>query len=156
MRPRSAAFLQRPAADLFYRVNNHFWRKYQMSMSKKTLTPIAAALGTTFVVSLAASPVVLAAENPFALNNLSSGYMVAEEGKCGEGKCGENKDTSAEGKCGEDKEAEGKCGENKEAEGKCGENKDTSAEGKCGEGKCGEKQKAHEGKCGEGKCGENK
>jgi uncharacterized low-complexity protein len=96
-------------------------------MSNKTLKPIAAALGTTFVVSLAASPMVLAAENPFALNDLSGGYMVAEEGKCGEGKCGEKE---GEGKCGE-KEAEGKCGE-----GKCGENKE--AEGKCGEGKCGE------------------
>jgi len=108
-------------------------------MSKKTLIPIAAALGTTFVVSLAASPVVLAADNPFALNDLSRGYMVAEEGNCGE-----------------EKDAEGKCGEEKEGEGKCGENKDTSAEGKCGEGKCGEKRKTHEGKCGEGKCGENK
>src|SRR3989344_1526848 len=98
-------------------------------MSKKTLIPIAAALGTTFVISLAASPVVLAADNPFALNDLSSGYMVAEAGNCGE---------------------------EKDGEGKCGENKDPSAEGKCGEGKCGEKRKTHEGKCGEGKCGENK
>ena len=104
-------------------------------MSKKTLTPIAAVLGTTFAVSLSASPITLAAENPFALNDLSSGYMVAEEGKCGEGKCGE-------------KEGEGKCGE-----GKCGEGKD-KGEGKCGEGKCGEKE--GEGKCGEGKCGEDK
>jgi len=92
-------------------------------MSKKTLKPIAAALGTTFIVSLAASPIVQAAENPFALNELSNGYMVAEEGSCGEekdaeGKCGEEKD--AEGKCGEEKDAEGKCGEEKEAEGKCG------------------------------------
>jgi uncharacterized low-complexity protein len=102
-------------------------------MSKMILKPIAAALGTTFVVSLAASPIVQAAENPFALNDLSSGYMVAEEGACGE------------------KEGEGKCGE-KEGEGKCGEKK---AEGKCGEGKCGENKEA-EGKCGEGKCGENK
>ena len=101
-------------------------------MSKKTLKPVVAALGTTFVVSLAASPVVLATDNPFALNDLSSGYMVAGH------------------------DAEGKCGENKEAEGKCGDMKDTSAEGKCGEGKCGEKRKEHEGKCGEGKCGENK
>ena len=75
-------------------------------MSKKTIKPIAAVLGTTFVVSLASSPIVQAEENPFALNDLSGGYMVAEEGKCSEGKCGENKE--AEGKCGE-----GKCGENK-------------------------------------------
>lgn len=81
-------------------------------MSKKNLTPIAAALGTTFVISLATSPITQAAENPFVLNDLSSGYMVAEEGACGE--------KEGEGKCGEEKEGEGKCGEEKEAEGKCG------------------------------------
>jgi uncharacterized low-complexity protein len=114
---------------------------------KMTLKPITVALGTTFAISLAASPVVNAAENPFSATAYESGYMVAE-GKCGEGKCGEGKD--AEGKCGEGKEAEGKCGEGKDAEGKCGEGKE--AEGKCGEGKCGEGKEA-EGKCGEGKCG---
>jgi uncharacterized low-complexity protein len=105
-------------------------------MSKKyQLKPIAAALGTTFAVSLAMSPVLHAADNPFSMAEYQNGYMVAEgEGKCGEGK-GE-----AEGKCGEGKgEAEGKCGEGKgEAEGKCGEGKEEAAEGKCGEGKCGE------------------
>lgn len=102
-------------------------------MSKKTaLKPIAAALGTTFVVSLATSPAAFSAENPFTMNELSNGYMVAAH------------------------DTEGKCGDKKESEGKCGDKKDTSAEGKCGEGKCGEKRKAHEGKCGEGKCGNNK
>jgi len=100
---------------------------------KNVLKPVAAALGTTFVVSLATSPIVSATENPFSINAMSNGYMVAEH------------------------EAEGKCGGNKEeSEGKCGDQKDTSAEGKCGEGKCGEKRKEHEGKCGEGKCGDNK
>jgi uncharacterized low-complexity protein len=72
-------------------------------------------------------------QSPFAMQDLGSGYMVAEhhEGKCGEGKCG-----------GEKKAAEGKCGGEKKA-----------AEGKCGEGKCGGEKKAAEGKCGEGKCG---
>lgn len=102
-------------------------------MSKYTLKPIAAALGTTFAVSLALSPIASAGQNPFSLTELSGGYMVA--------------DSHAEGSCG-DKKTEG--------EGKCGEGKDTSAEGKCGEGKCGEKRMAHEGKCGEGKCGEGK
>ena len=129
-------------------------------MSKKTtLKPLAAALGTTFVVSLSASPVINAAENPFGMNAFESGYMVAEgncgdkmkdQGKNGEGNCGENKDTSAEGKCGE-----GKCGEKRKAnEGKCGE-------GKCGDKKMDEGTKMEEGKCGdkkmdEGKCGGNK
>ncbi len=104
--------------------------------NKSKLRPIAAALGTTFAVSLAISPVANATENPFAMNDLSSGYMVAEgkdaEGKCGEGKCGEGKKAAKEGKCGE-----GKCGEGKKAmkEGKCGEGKKMEGEGKCGEDK---------------------
>ena len=105
-------------------------------MSKKTqLKPLAAAIGTTFAVSLAVSPVVNAADNPFSMTQIESGYMVADghEGKCGEGKCGDKKE--GEGKCGE-----GKCGDKKEGE------------GKCGEGKCGDKKES-EGKCGEGKCG---
>ena len=103
-------------------------------MSKKTLKPIAAALGTTFVVSLAASPVTQAADNPFSMTELSSGYMVAAEGNCG--------DKGME---------EGNCGDKGKEEGSCGDK--GADEGKCGEGKCGEKREAHEGKCGEGKCG---
>ena len=113
-------------------------------MSNNSMKPLAIALGATFVTSLAGTSVVNAAENPFSMTELSSGYMVAAEGKCGEGKCGEGMKDKAEGKCGE---------------GKCGEGMKGSAEGKCGEGKCGEgmKDKAQEeGKCGEGKCGGNK
>ncbi|MCH8261836.1 MAG: hypothetical protein IIA77_02135 [Proteobacteria bacterium] len=109
-----------------------------MSKERK-LTPMAAALGTTFAVSLMASPITQAAANPFTMTDHGAGYMVAEagdkkaEGKCGEGKCGDKK---AEGG---DKKAEGKCGE-----GKCGDKKaedgDKKAEGKCGEGKCGDKK----------------
>ena len=82
-------------------------------MSKKSqLKPLSIALGTAFAASMAASNVATAAEgNPFATNQLSSGYMqVADkhkEGKCGEGKCG-GKKSEKEGKCGE-----GKCGGNK-------------------------------------------
>jgi len=111
--------------------------------NKTTLRPIAAALGTTFAVSLALSPVANAGQNPFSLNELSGGYMVA--GHDAEGKCGEGKG-----------EGEGKCGEGKdEGEGHCGEEKGEH-EGKCGEGKCGADKNEGEGKCGEGKCGENK
>ena len=106
-------------------------------MSNKTvIKPLALALGATLVTSLAGTTVANAADNPFSMTELSSGYMVAEkaEGKCGEGKCGEGKMKGAEGKCGE---------------GKCGEGKMKGAEGKCGEGKCGEgKMKGKEGKCG--------
>lgn len=102
-------------------------------MSKKTtLKPLAIAASAAFATSLAATPAANAADNPFAMSELSSGYMVAEktEGKCGEGKCGE-----------------GKCG---------GEKKAADAEGKCGEGKSGDDKKEGEGKCGEGKCGGDK
>jgi len=104
--------------------------------NRKSLKPIAAALGTTFAVSLLSMPIANAEENPFNATQLSNGgYMIAgdkAEGKCGEGKCGEGK-KEAEGKCGEGKdEGEGKCGEGKdEGEGKCGEGKD-EGEGKCG------------------------
>ena len=122
-------------------------------MSKKQkLTPVAAVMGTAFAASMAMSNVAVAADagaNPFAMNELSSGYMqVASEGKCGGKK-------STEGKCGE-----GKCGGKKEMdknmEGNCG-GKKAEKEGKCGEGKCGGKKKSSsEGKCGEGKCGGSK
>jgi uncharacterized low-complexity protein len=100
-------------------------------MSKKTL--IATAVGSAFVASMAAAPIAAAAENPFALTGLSSGYQVADnhgemkptdkkmpEGKCGEGKCGATKkgEKSTEMKPTDKKMPEGKCGE-----GKCGATK---------------------------------
>jgi len=111
------------------------------------MKPLALALGAAFVTSLAGASVANAAENPFGMTELSSGYMVAETGM-------------KEGKCGAThmKEKEGKCGSNMSRE--------KMKEGKCGTGKCGanmkQKQKMHEGKCGdsmskekmkEGKCG---
>ena len=76
---------------------------------ESTKKPLAIALGAAFVTTLAATPVANAADNPFAMSELSSGYMVAEiaEGKCGEGKCGGDM-KATEGKCGE-----GKCGGDK-------------------------------------------
>jgi uncharacterized low-complexity protein len=82
---------------------------------KMQLKPLAAALGTTFAVSLSMAPIANAAENPFAVTAFQNGYMVAGEH---EGKCGAGKD--AEGKCGAGKGAEGKCGAGKGAEGKSG------------------------------------
>ncbi len=144
-------------------------------MSKKTMKPISLAIGTAFVTSLAISNVSAEADvntNPFAMDELSSGYMQLaasyagnksdKEGKCGEGKCGEKKD-AGEGKCGGEKsEKEGKCGEGKcggekaEKEGKCGEGKCGGEMDKNMEGKCGGDKADEEGKCGEGKCGESK
>jgi uncharacterized low-complexity protein len=96
---------------------------------KSTKKPLAIALGAAFVTTLAATPVANAAENPFAMSELSSGYMVAEmaEGKCGGDKAGATATESADKAT-----AEGKCGE-----GKCGGEKKMDKEGKCGEGKCG-------------------
>ena len=116
-------------------------------MSQESIKkPLSIALGAAFATSLAAAPVANAADNPFAMSELSSGYMVADshmEGKCGEGKCGDAKATATEGA--EKSTAEGKCGE-----GKCGGEKAST------EGKCGGEKKMEEGKCGEGKCGANK
>lgn len=108
-----------------------------MKASKSTLSLV---IGGAFAASVAATSVV-AAENPFALKPLSSGYMVAEhhgekdkEGKCGSGKCGAEKKSDAKS------DAEGKCGT-----GKCGSemksDKKTDTEGKCGTGKCGAEKK---------------
>ncbi|WP_068825683.1 HvfA family oxazolone/thioamide-modified RiPP metallophore [Pseudomonas sp. BMS12] len=91
----------------------------------KQRNTLAITLGAALLSSAFA---VQAGSNPFAAQELSSGYSLAahekdHEGSCGEGKCG------AEMK-GEAKAAEGKCGA--EASGT-----DKVAEGKCGEGKCG-------------------
>ncbi|MFN3544820.1 MAG: hypothetical protein ACK4UX_08210 [Thiobacillus sp.] len=93
-------------------------------MSNKTL--IATALGTAFAAGMAAAPIASAAENPFALTGLSSGYQVADNHAA--------KPAS--------KPAEGKCGSTAKMK-----------DGKCGEGKCGSTAKMKDGKCGEGKCG---
>lgn len=101
-----------------------------MNQTQKT---IALAIGGAFALSVAATT-VNAAENPFAMKSLSSGYQVADhheekmkDGKCGAGKCGAEK--AKEGKCSAEKAAEGKCSAEKAAEGKC--SADKMKEGKC-------------------------
>lgn len=113
-----------------------------MKTQNKTL---ALVLGGAFAAAVGVSPVVHAAENPFALKTLSSGYMVADhheggekmkDGKCGAGKCGANmkKKKAEEGNCGAKESKEGNCGADKKAkEGNCG------AEKKDKEGSCGNK-----------------
>ena len=129
--------------QLLLRTNFYYFSNGENTMSKKTIKPVSIALGAALVTSLAASN--LAAEsnaNPFAMNELSGGYMqlasadnankAEQEGKCG------GKKSAQEGKCGE-----GKCGSK-------GEMKQNM------EGKCGGKKSEQEGKCGEGKCGGSK
>ena len=114
-------------------------------MAKKSLKPVAAAVGAAFAGSMMLSGNAAAETNPFGMTELNSGYMQvasSHEGKCGAGKCGGSAEKSAEGKCGA---------------GKCGGSAEKSAEGKCGAGKCGgSAEKATEGKCGAGKCGGSK
>ena len=91
-----------------------------MAHKKPALT---LALGTAFAASLAAAPVLQAAENPFQMDSLKSGYQVAQadkqkDGKCGDGKCGgDMKKKNKEGACGGDKKKEGACGGDKKKEG---------------------------------------
>jgi len=90
-------------------------------MSTKSNISLAAA--TTFAVSLAASPLANAAENPFSMTEHSSGYMLAD---------------AHEGNCGGKGDGEGKCGEKKaKGEGEGSHDHKKGGEGKCGEGKCG-------------------
>ena len=99
-------------------------------MSKKSL--LATAAGSAFVASMAAAPIALAAENPFALSGLTTGYQVADNhaAKPMEGKCGAKKETEMKAK-------DGKCGSAAKMK-----------EGKCGEGKCGGARKPMEDKSG--------
>ena len=85
-------------------------------MNKKTtLTLAAGAAGAAFVATTAFAPIASAADNPFGMAKLDSGYQLAaaddkkKDGKCGEGKCGGDKKPT------DDKKKDGKCGE-----GKCG------------------------------------
>lgn len=60
-------------------------------MKKQMIKPLT--LGSAFVLSAALAGSAVAAENPFAAEELRTGYQVAGagEGKCGEGKCGGDK-----------------------------------------------------------------
>ena len=103
----------------------------------KTQQTLALLVGGAFAASVATTAV--AAENPFAIKSLASGYMVADahekmkDGKCGTGKCGagmkKKAEKAKEGACSAEKAAEGKCSAEKAAEGKCSAEK--AKEGSC-------------------------
>ena len=110
-----------------------------MNAQQKTM---ALVLGGIFSASIVAAPAVHAADNPFAIKSLASGYMVAEadqaadgekmkDGKCSTGKCSASKkkamkEKAKEGNC----SAEMKAKADKVKEGNC------SAEMKAKEGNC--------------------
>ncbi len=123
--------------------------------NKKSITTLSIAAGTAFIASLAMGNIANAAEgaNPFAMNEMSGGYMQLAEGKCG----GMKKSKDMEGKCG------GKSMEKGMKDGKCGDSKamkkSKGMDGKCGEGKCGGKKAKEmnmEKDMKEGKCGGKK
>jgi len=87
-------------------------------MADKTLItkPLAAAMGIALASALATATTVVADDNPFAIADLDSGYMLAAHQAGDDGQSG---DKGGEGSCGE-KGKEGSCGE-KGKEGSCGE-----------------------------------
>ena len=111
-------------------------------MKKINKTPFALAIGASLLPTLAGN-IAQADSNPFALSELSSGYMLSAEAKpeagadkmkdgaCGEGKCGAammkkatDGKAATEGKCAGNKSAPAgdKAAEDKKTEGKCGAN----------------------------------
>jgi uncharacterized low-complexity protein len=113
---------------------------------KSNLKPLAIALGTAFVTTLATTPAANATENPFAMTNLSSGYMVADNAQ---GSCGGAK--TKEGSCGAGKT---EAGQSETTEAATQASEDQSEEGQGGAAEAAPKTK--EGQCGEAKCGANK
>ena len=111
-----------------------------MKTQHKTLSLV---LGGAFAASVAVAPLAGAAENPFAVKSLSSGYMVADnldgdkmnDGKCGTGKCGSSMKKKKAEAAAAGKPMEG----------------DGGAEMKAKEGNCGAEKKAKEGNCGASK-----
>lgn len=101
---------------------------------KSTQTTLALVIGGAFAASVAATT-VHAGENPFAVESLKGGYMVAEhdgkskDGKCATGKCGSSKKKMKEGSCSADKAKEGSCSADKAKEGSC--SADKAKEGSC-------------------------
>ena len=108
---------------------------------KSTKKPVAQAVGAAVAGTMLLAGAATAADNPFGMTELGSGYMqVAMEGKCG-GSMAEKSEKMADGKGG----------------GKMAEKSEKMADGKCG-GKMADTatKKMKGGKCGTGKCGGNK
>lgn len=112
---------------------------------------VSLAIAGAFAASIAATS-IHAAENPFAIKSLSSGYQVADattgtkmkDGKCGTGKCGAHKkaaekakmekeaaEKSAEGSCSADKMKDGNCSANMKKDAMEDKTADKAKEGSC-------------------------
>jgi len=92
---------------------------------------ISLAVGAAFVASATLSPAAFAADNPFGMTKLDSGYQLAMADE-----------KAKDAKCGAEKKKDAKCGGNKKKDAKCGAEKaKKKKDGKCGEGKCGAETK---------------
>lgn len=119
-------------------------------MKKFNKTPLTLAMGTAVISGFVVN--AQAESNPFAMNELAGGYMVAEAGsKAPAGACGGNV-TDVNGKkitqqnkpaSGSTKKAEGSCGE-----GMCGGMMQDGKMKKGMESTCGAMMKGKEGACG--------
>ncbi|VXC47310.1 conserved exported hypothetical protein [Pseudomonas sp. 8AS] len=97
----------------------------------KQLNTVVATLGAALLSTAAFT--AQAAGNPFAAEELSSGYSLAAQEKVNEGSCGEGKCGGEMKAVGSSKAGEGKCGSEKAAkEGSCGEEGKMAKEGSCG------------------------
>lgn len=86
----------------------------------KSLKPVAATVGAAVLASAFAAP-VFAADNPFASQQLKSGFNLAgAEGSCkGEGSCKDK--GKGEGACKDEGKGEGSCKDKGKGEGSCSE-----------------------------------
>ena len=120
---------------------------------KKSIQLVSAALATGGLLAAGAGNASLGTgQNPFGMEKLSSGYMVAEGHKAAKEKPCDRRTS------GEDSSMKKSDGENKCGEGSCGgtKTKKSSGENKCGEGSCGgtkTKKSSGENKGSEGSCG---
>ncbi len=127
-------------------------------MKKMNKTPLAAALGAALISSFAATA-VNAEANPFAMNELSSGYMQLAEMKCGASMGMPEAKKPAEGACAgstaaAQKTGDGACGAMmKDGKMKPGMESSCGAMMKGKEGACGMAKPAAGAKSAEGKCG---
>jgi uncharacterized low-complexity protein len=89
----------------------------------KNKTTLILATGAAFAATAAFAPVASAADNPFGMAKLDSGYQLTaaddkkKDGKCGEGKCGAG---MSDKKPADDKKKDGSCGGDKKKDGSCG------------------------------------
>ena len=103
-------------------------------MKNKKLNKIASVVGTTFAVSLTASPFASANENPFEISDLNSAFKIADKqevDKCGS-ICGSKEKSGDANKCAS--ECGNKCSNtcSEKCSTSCGEKCSNTCSEKCG------------------------